>query len=162
LKYDAPKIVMVSAGRRCGKRAAQIRFEEMHKLGPYRCAELAAKDMRVLLLCGQPRFPKFPGVVRWMNFAPSDDGRLLFRMAVTLAEPMGPKRLVEVMIEVAYPWDVIVAADLYQLSRRWVFETMVASAVGEVVQGMPARLAQLERDRMTSRELAVVEWQIGA
>jgi len=152
---------MVVSGRRCGKRAAQAALEEMYKMNPEQCAQMAADNMRELLADGQPALPRFPGRVRWMNFAPSRSGRVLFRMGVTLVEPLEPEGITEILIEVGYPWDTLAVADMYKISRRWVFETMVASAANEVVPRMPKTHARLERDQMTHRDLAVVEWRRG-
>jgi hypothetical protein len=152
---------MVVSGRRCGKRAAQEAMADMCKLPPEQCAQIAADSMREVLANGQPALPNFPGHVRWMNFAPSRSGRVLFRMGVTLVEPLEPEGLTEAIIEVGYPWDTLAAADMYRLSRRWVFETMVASAASEIVPRMPKTRARLERDQKTYRDLAVVEWRRG-
>ena len=152
--------ILVTAGRRCGKLSAQKRLEDLQRQPMEQSAQAVAEDLRALLAKGQPKLLLFPGHVRWMNFVASSIGHVLFRMAVTLNEPAGPKPLTKVIIEVSYPWDVLAAAGMYQLSRRWVFETMVCSAVGKVVSSSPKTRARLEREGKTHRDVAIVKWQI--
>jgi hypothetical protein len=119
---------------------------------------MAVDELRVLIAMRQPEYPLFPGQVRWVNLAAEPDGAIVFRVAVSLFEPLVPEGIDDTWACVTFPYDTCSVARQYRISLETVFETMILAVVRKLLTKMPKTRAKMLGDGKTESDLAHVEW----